>query len=76
MAFSYGVHRCVGSHLARRELRIALELWLQRLPPLRIADDTTPKFNAFGVFGMEDLHLQWDQPGTTATASNKQAANA
>lgn len=74
MAFSYGVHRCVGSHLARRELRIAMELWLQRLSPLRIADDTTPKFNAFGVFGMEDLHLQWDPPATTPTASNTPAA--
>lgn len=75
MAFSYGVHRCVGSHLARRELRIALELWLQRLPPLRIADDTTPKFNAFGVFGMEELHLQWDLPGAAITASGQQAAS-
>ncbi|WP_193073409.1 cytochrome P450 [Pseudomonas sp. FME51] len=60
MAFSYGVHRCVGSHLARRELRIALELWLTKVPPFRIATGTTPRFNAFGIFGMEELHLEWD----------------
>ncbi|WP_150304393.1 cytochrome P450 [Pseudomonas saliphila] len=60
MAFSYGVHRCVGSHLARRELRIALELWLTKVPPFRIASGTTPRFNAFGIFGMEELHLEWD----------------
>lgn len=64
MAFSYGVHRCVGSHLARRELRIALELWLEKLPPFRIADGSQPRFNAYGVFGMEELHLQWDLPGS------------
>ncbi|MNC82122.1 hypothetical protein D3C75_1355110 [compost metagenome] len=53
-----------------------MELWLRRLPPLRIADNSTPKFNAFGVFGMEDLHLQWDLPDSAATPSNKQAASA
>ncbi|WP_395603394.1 cytochrome P450 [Pseudomonas sp. B21128] len=76
MAFSYGVHRCVGSHLARRELCIAMELWLQRLPSLRIADNSTPKFNAFGVFGMEDLHLQWDEPDATAIFSQSAAVGA
>jgi cytochrome P450 len=76
MAFSYGVHRCVGSHLARRELRIAMELWLQRLPPLRIADNSTPKFNAFGVFGMEELHLQWDLPEDAASLASLQAVSA
>lgn len=76
MAFSYGVHRCVGSHLARRELRIALELWLQLMPPFRIAADTQPRFNAYGVFGMEDLHLEWDLPSATAHAHAVQAQQA
>lgn len=60
MAFSNGVHRCVGSHLARRELQVALELWLNKVPPFRIAEGTEPRFTAYGVFGMEDLHLEWD----------------
>jgi cytochrome P450 len=58
MAFSYGPHRCVGSHLARRELRIAMELWLQRVPPFRMADHPV-QARASGVFGLEGLHLEW-----------------
>ena len=30
-AFGLGIHRCVGSHLARMELRVALEVWLERI---------------------------------------------
>jgi cytochrome P450 len=37
-AFGLGIHRCVGSHLARMELRIALETWLERVPEFSLAD--------------------------------------
>ncbi|HEX9623459.1 MAG TPA: cytochrome P450 [Streptosporangiaceae bacterium] len=37
-AFGLGIHRCVGSHLARMELRVALEVWLDRIPDFRLAD--------------------------------------
>ncbi|WP_344057139.1 cytochrome P450, partial [Sphaerisporangium rubeum] len=39
-AFGLGIHRCVGSHLARMELRVALEVWLQRIPAFTLADPT------------------------------------
>lgn len=60
MAFSFGAHRCVGSHLARRELRIALELWLQKVPIFRLAEDCNPVMRAAGVFGMDELIFEWD----------------
>jgi cytochrome P450 len=58
-AFAYGPHRCMGSHLARREVVIGLEEWLARLPPFRIQEGTTPlTFGGF-VFGIENLILEW-----------------
>lgn len=60
MAFSYGPHRCVGSHLARRELNIAMQEWLRRAPPFRIADESQVRLRAAGVFGLDNLRLEWD----------------
>jgi cytochrome P450 len=31
-AFGLGIHRCVGSNLARMEMMVALEEWLKRIP--------------------------------------------
>jgi cytochrome P450 len=39
VAFGAGIHRCAGSNLARMELRVAIEVWLQRIPEFRLADD-------------------------------------
>ena len=38
VAFGSGIHRCAGSNLARMELRVAIEEWLQRIPEFRLAD--------------------------------------
>jgi cytochrome P450 len=59
VAFSYGPHRCVGSHLARREVVTALTEWLARMPDIRIKRGTAPIANAGTVFGMQSLHIEW-----------------
>lgn len=35
-AFGLGIHRCVGSNLARMEMIVALEEWLKRIPDFRL----------------------------------------
>ena len=38
VAFGSGIHRCGGSNLARMELRVSLQVWLERIPAFRLAD--------------------------------------
>ena len=42
MTFGGGVHRCLGSHLARRELRILAEAMLDRIPEFEVAPGFVP----------------------------------
>ncbi|MBP7338460.1 cytochrome P450 [Niveispirillum sp.] len=58
-AFAYGPHRCLGSHLARRELIIGLEEFLARIPTFRIKQGTAPVTYGGYVFGIENLVLDW-----------------
>ena len=39
LGFGAGAHRCLGAHLARVELIVVLEEWLQRIPHFRLATD-------------------------------------
>lgn len=57
--FGGGVHRCVGSMLARTELRIFLEEWLKRIPDFAIKPGTHPKVSARSVATITSLELVW-----------------
>ncbi len=48
LAFGKGPHFCIGSHLAREEMRIALSLLLDRLPGLRLIEDGTARLTGTG----------------------------
>jgi cytochrome P450 len=56
LAFGGGVHRCLGSHLARVELRVALRQWHRRIPDYRVKPDAlldyTPGIRALDAFPM------------------------
>jgi cytochrome P450 len=38
IAFGAGIHRCAGSNLARLELRVALQTWMERIPDFELVD--------------------------------------
>jgi cytochrome P450 len=40
VAFGSGIHRCAGSNLARLEVRVALQTWLERIPEFELVDKT------------------------------------
>ncbi|HTS96143.1 MAG TPA: cytochrome P450 [Streptosporangiaceae bacterium] len=57
-AFGLGIHRCVGSHLARMELRVALEAWLERIPDFTLDDPAAVTWSAGQIRGPRTLPLR------------------
>jgi cytochrome P450 len=57
-AFGLGIHRCVGSHLARMELRVALEVWLGRIPGFTLDDPSAVTWSAGQIRGPRTLPLR------------------
>jgi cytochrome P450 len=57
-AFGLGIHRCVGSHLARMELRVALEVWLERIPVFTLDQPGAVTWSAGQIRGPRTLPLR------------------
>jgi hypothetical protein len=57
-AFGLGIHRCVGSHLARMELRVALEVWLARIPRFSLDNPSAVTWSAGQIRGPRALPLR------------------
>jgi cytochrome P450 len=57
-AFGLGRHRCLGSHLARMELRVALEEWLARYPDFELADPAAVTWSGGQVRGPRALPVR------------------
>jgi cytochrome P450 len=57
-AFGLGIHRCIGSNLARMELRVALEEWMRRYPDFELSDPSEVTWSAGQVRGPRTLPVR------------------
>jgi len=55
--FGVGPHRCVGSNLARLELRATLDEWLKRIPDFGLKPGTAPVYQTAFLRSMRSLEL-------------------
>jgi cytochrome P450 len=59
--FASGPHRCLGLHLARREMQVAAEEWLRVIPDFRLAtDQVIMERGGGGMTAPLELPLEWE----------------
>lgn len=61
-AFGLGIHRCIGAHLARLEITIALEEWLRAVPEFELQPGARVTWSAGTVRGPRSLPLTLNAP--------------
>ena len=61
VAFGLGIHRCLGSNLARLELRVAVEVFIQRFPKFELADASAVTWSLGQVRGPRKLPVRITQ---------------
>ena len=57
-AFGLGIHRCLGSNLARMELTVAIDEWTRRIPDFELADPDAVRWSAGQVRGPRQLPVR------------------
>jgi len=68
LAFGGGPHGCLGAHLARMEMRVALEEWHRRIPDYQVAPDVVIEADwPAALIGLDHLRLIFPNPTVTAT---------
>jgi cytochrome P450 len=59
LTFGLGPHRCLGSHIARLEVKVAFEEWHRRIPNYRIGSRGIGDWHLGGVWGVDSVHLEF-----------------
>jgi len=70
VAFGVGIHRCLGSNLARLEINVALSAWLARFPRFELAvDPSAIQWSIGPVRGPRSVPLRILPAAHTATTT-------
>jgi cytochrome P450 len=59
LTFTGGIHACMGAHLARLEMKIALQEWLRRIPDFHLKPGARISYSPSGVVGPDAVPLAW-----------------
>lgn len=59
-SFGTGIHSCLGMHIAKREIRAAIEQFLVLLPPFRVESGAVIESDLGTVMMPFELPLTWD----------------
>ncbi len=59
LTFDHGLHFCLGSHLARRELEVSVGALLERLPKLRLAEGESARITGAVMRGPSQLRVRF-----------------
>ncbi|MGF1598836.1 MAG: cytochrome P450 [Acidimicrobiales bacterium] len=57
-AFGIGIHRCLGSNLARMELQVAIGAWLERFPRFELLPDAEVRWSGTQVRGPREVPVR------------------
>ncbi|GAA4320836.1 cytochrome P450 [Streptomyces venetus] len=63
LAFSHGIHQCLGQQLARVEMRVAFRALIDRFPTLRLAvpaEEVVLRPETADIYGVKSLPVTWD----------------
>ena len=60
IAFAAGIHRCLGSHLARAELRVSVDQFHRRIPEYRVTEGEAIQYEFAGVRQARYLPMSFD----------------
>jgi cytochrome P450 len=58
VAFGLGIHRCLGSNLARMELTVAIDEWIKRFPEFELSDPSGVRWSTGQVRGPRELPVR------------------
>lgn len=62
LTFGYGIHRCIGAHLARVEMQTFYQEWLRRIPNFEVQPGGVA-YDPGHVLRVAKLRLAWDAAG-------------